>query len=63
MSIDCVDNKLVTIISIPAKIEEKPLLYILSLTPFTSVLKRTLRINTQKENNVNIQIECSPDYY
>lgn len=33
ISIDCIDSKLIIIISIPTKIEEKLLLYLLSLTP------------------------------
>lgn len=49
MSINCVDNKLITIIPIPTKIEEKLLLYFISLTPFASMLKGILKIDTQKE--------------
>ncbi|ABP66932.1 response regulator receiver protein [Caldicellulosiruptor saccharolyticus DSM 8903] len=62
ISIDCIDSKLIIIISIPTKIEEKLLLYLLSLTPFASVLKGTLKIDTQKGKNIDIQIECTFDY-
>lgn len=58
IKIDLVDNKLITTVSLPKKIDEMPILHLLSLSPFISILKGTIKFNTLKDKNIEIQLEC-----